>query len=48
MVHVDAADNRVMIKDGQMMAGRDGSQPMMKTNAIRKEITEQGTLRPGR
>ena len=48
MVHVDAAGNRVMMKDGQMMDGKDGSKLMMKNNAIWKQITEQGTLRPGR
>jgi hypothetical protein len=48
MFHVDAAGNRVMMKDGQMMDGKDGSKLMMKNNAIWKQITEQGTLRPSR
>ena len=48
MVHVDAAGNRAMMKDGQMMEAKDGSKLMMKNNAIWKQITEQGTLRPGR
>src|SRR5262245_5509542 len=48
MIHVDAAGNRVMMKDGQVMEGKDGSKLMMKNNAIWKQITEQGTLRPGR
>jgi hypothetical protein len=48
MAHVDAAGNRVMMKDGQIMEAKDGSKLMMKNNAIWKQITEQGTLRPGR
>jgi hypothetical protein len=46
MVHVDAAGNRVQMKDGQMMEAKDGSKLMMKNNAIWKQITERGTLRP--
>ena len=34
MVHVDAAGNRVMMKDGQTMEAKDGSKLMMKNNAI--------------
>jgi len=37
-----------MMKDGQMMEGKDGSKLMMKNNAIWKQITEQGALRPDR
>ena len=48
MVHVGAVGNRVMMKDGQMMEGKDGSKLMMKNNAIWKQITEQGALRPDR
>jgi hypothetical protein len=46
MVHIDAAGNRVDMKDGQMMEAKDGSKLMMKNNAIWKQITERGTLRP--
>ncbi len=46
MVHIDAAGNRVHMKDGQMMEAKDGSKLMMKNNAIWKQITERGTLRP--
>ena len=46
MVHVDAAGNRAHMKDGQMMEAKDGSKLMMKNNAIWKQITERGTLRP--
>jgi hypothetical protein len=46
MVHVDAAGNRMMMKDGQMMEAKDGSKLMMKNNAIWKQITERGSLRP--
>jgi hypothetical protein len=38
MVHMDAAGNRMVMKDGSKL--------MMKNNAIWKQITERGTLRP--
>ena len=47
MVHMDAAGNRVKMKDGKMMEAKDGSMLMMKNNAIWKTITEHGTLKPG-
>ncbi len=47
MVHIDAAGNRVRMKDGQVMEAKDGSRIMMKNNAIWKQITEHGTLKPG-
>lgn len=47
MVHLDAAGNRVKMKDGQVMEAKDGSKLMMKNNAIWKTITEHGTLKPG-
>ena len=47
MAHVDAAGNRVRMKDGQVMEAKDGSKIMMKNNAIWKTITEHGTLKPG-
>ena len=47
MVHVDAAGNRVKMKDGKVMEAKDGSKLMMKNNAIWKTITEHGTLKPG-
>lgn len=47
MVHLDAAGNRVRMKDGQMMHAKDGSMLMMKNNALWKQITEHGTLKPG-
>jgi hypothetical protein len=46
MVHIDAAGNRVRMKDGQIMEAKDGSKLMMKNNAIWRQITERGTLRP--
>ncbi len=46
MVHVDAAGNRVKMKDGKIMEAKDGSKLMMKNNAIWKTITEHGTLKP--
>ena len=47
MIHVDAAGNRVKMKDGNVMTAKDGSKVMMKNNAIWKTITEHGTLKPG-
>ena len=47
MVHLDAAGNRVRMRDGQVMEAKDGSKIMMKNNAIWKQITEHGTLKPG-
>ena len=47
MVHMDAAGNRVKMKDGKVMQAKDGSHVMMKNNAIWKTITEHGTLKPG-
>ena len=47
MVHMDAAGNRVKMKDGKVMEAKDGSKLMMKNNAIWKTITEHGTLKPG-
>ena len=47
MIHLDAAGNRVRMKDGRVMEAKDGSKVMMKNNAIWKTITEHGTLKPG-
>ena len=47
MIHMDAAGNRVKMKDGKIMTAKDGSKLMMKNNAIWKTITEHGTLKPG-
>lgn len=47
MIHVDAAGNRVKMRDGKVMIAKDGSKLMMKNNAIWKTITEHGTLKPG-
>ncbi|MBA3903711.1 MAG: hypothetical protein C0522_08575 [Rhodocyclaceae bacterium] len=46
MVHIDAAGNRVKMRDGGIMEARDGTKLMMKNNAIWKQITEKGTLNP--
>lgn len=46
MVHIDAAGNRVKMKDGGVMEAKDGTKFMMKNNAIWKQITEKGTLNP--
>jgi copper resistance protein K len=46
MVHIDAAGNRVKMKDGMTMEAKDGTKYMMKNNAIWKAITEKGTLNP--
>lgn len=47
MVHLDAAGNRVRMKDGKIMEAKDGSKVMMKNNAVWKTIVEHGTLKPG-
>ncbi len=46
MVHIDAAGNRVKMRDKMVMEAKDGTQFVMKNNAIWKKITEQGTLNP--
>lgn len=46
MVHIDAAGNRVKMRDGVVMEGKDGAKYIMKNNAIWKQITEKGTLNP--
>lgn len=46
MVHIDAAGNRVKMRDGGTMEAKDGTKFMMKNNAIWKQITEKGTLNP--
>jgi hypothetical protein len=47
MIHMDAAGNRVKMRDGTIMEAKDGSRLLMKNNAIWKQITEHGTLKPG-
>jgi hypothetical protein len=47
MIHTDAAGNRVKMRDGTVMEAKDGSKLLMKNNAIWKQITEHGTLKPG-
>ena len=47
MAHYDAANKRVHMRDGSKMDGMDGSKMMMKNNAIWKQISEHGTLKPG-
>ena len=47
MIHIDAAGNRVKMRDGKVMDAKDGSKVMMKNNTIWKTITEHGTLKPG-
>lgn len=46
MVHIDAAGNRVKMRNNVVMVAKDGSQLMMKNDAIWKTITEKGTLNP--
>lgn len=46
MVHIDAASNRVKMRNNVIMVAKDGSQLMMKNDAIWKTITEKGTLNP--
>ena len=47
MAHMDATGKRIAMKDGTMMEAKDGSKLMMKNNAIWKQLSEHGTLKPG-
>lgn len=46
MVHIDAAGNRVKMRDKVAMEAKDGTKFVMKNNALWKTITEKGTLNP--
>lgn len=46
MVHIDAAGNRVKMRNGVVMEAKDGMKYVMKNNAIWKQITEKGSLKP--
>lgn len=46
MVHIDAAGNRVKMRDKMAMEAKDGTHFVMKNNAIWKTLTEKGTLNP--
>ena len=46
MAHIDAAGNRVKMRNGVAMEGADGMKYVMKNNAIWKQITEKGSLKP--
>jgi hypothetical protein len=46
--HVDAKGNRVRMKDGVVMKGKDGAQYLHKNDVIWKQVTEKGTLAPNR
>jgi len=46
MVHIDAAHNRVRMRDGVTMEAKDGTKYVMKNNALWKTLTEKGTLNP--
>lgn len=46
--HVDAAGKRVRMKDGLVMAGKDGTKYLHRNDAIWKQIVEKGTLAPNR
>ena len=46
MVHLDAAGNRVKMRDNVAMEAKDGTKFVMKNNALWKTITEKGTLNP--
>lgn len=47
MVHIDAAGNRVKMRDGRVMEAKDGSKVMMKNNALWQTLAVHGTLKPG-
>lgn len=46
MVHVDAAGNRVRMRDNVVMEAKDGTRFVMKNDAVWKQLTEKGTLNP--
>lgn len=46
MVHIDAAGNRVKMRDNVVMEGKDGAKYLMKNDALWKTITEKGSLNP--
>jgi hypothetical protein len=46
MVHIDAANNRVKMRNGVTMEAKDGTKYVMKNNALWKTLTEKGTLNP--
>ena len=46
--HKDAKGKRVRMRDGVIMAGRDGAKYLHKNDVIWKQITEKGTLSPNR
>ena len=47
MAHIDAAGNRVKMRDGRVMETKDGSKVMMKNNALWQTLAVHGTLKPG-
>lgn len=46
MAHYDGSGQRLKMRDGQVMEAKDGSKLMMRNDAIWKQLTERGTLRP--
>jgi Spy/CpxP family protein refolding chaperone len=47
MAHIDAAGNRLKMRDGTVMDAKDGTKVMMKNNAIWQTLSVHGTLKPG-
>lgn len=47
MAHIDAAGNRVKMRDGKVMETKDGSKILMKNNALWQTLAVHGTLKPG-
>ena len=46
MYHADAKGNRIRMKDGVVMEGKDGKKYLMKNDALWQAITQKGTLHP--
>jgi hypothetical protein len=46
MRHVDQRGHAVLMKEGTVMEGKDGTHYMMKNSAIWKQLYEKGTLNP--
>lgn len=46
--HVDAKGKRVRMKDGVVMAGKDGKKYLHKNDVVWQQISEKGTMAPNR
>jgi hypothetical protein len=42
--HADASGNRMKMRDGVVMEGKDGTKYLMKNDAVWKQLSEKGTM----